>query len=140
MRVNDRSEAVERTSAPAHSFAPDLGGQVTDLVFVGFSKCPESSSYSLSFAEGLDDRGWSKSGGWQAEIRLLSALIDKLNGMEPKPRFFIICGDLVDAYPMDEPRRSQQEADFKGLIKFIRARSSSGRKPCLNGALGGSLS
>jgi len=69
-----------------------------------------------SFAEGLDDRGWSKSGGWQAEIRLLSALIDKLNGMEPKPRFFIICGDLVDAYPMDEPRRSQQEADFKATL------------------------
>jgi len=69
-----------------------------------------------SFAEGLDDRGWSKSGGWTAEIRLLSALIDKLNAMEPKPRFFIICGDLVDAYPMDEPRRTQQETDFKATL------------------------
>jgi len=69
-----------------------------------------------SFGEGLDERGWSKSGGWEAEIKLLSALIDKLNAMQPKPRFFIICGDLVDAYPMDEPRRSQQEKDFKATL------------------------
>jgi len=69
-----------------------------------------------SFAEGLDERGWSKSGGWQAEIRILSALIDKLNAMQPKPRFFIICGDLVDAYPMDEPRRTNQETDFKATL------------------------
>lgn len=69
-----------------------------------------------SFGEGLDERGWSKSGGWEAEIKLLSALIDKINAMHPKPRFFIICGDLVDAYPMDEPRRSQQERDFKATL------------------------
>ena len=30
--------------------------------------------------------------------------LQKLNAMNPKPEFFIICGDLVDAYPNKYPK------------------------------------
>ena len=36
---------------------------------------------------------------WVKEIALTKLAIEKANAMQPKPRFFIICGDLVDAYP-----------------------------------------
>jgi serine/threonine-protein phosphatase CPPED1 len=36
---------------------------------------------------------------WEKEIALTKLAIEKANAMQPKPRFFIICGDLVDAYP-----------------------------------------
>ncbi|CAF1337592.1 unnamed protein product [Rotaria sp. Silwood1] len=36
---------------------------------------------------------------WDVEIASTRAVIEKINRMEPKPRFFIICGDIVDAFP-----------------------------------------
>ena len=36
---------------------------------------------------------------WEREIELCEQSVDILNAMEPKPRFFIVCGDLVDAMP-----------------------------------------
>jgi hypothetical protein len=32
------------------------------------------------------------------EIEATRAIIKKLNQMEPKPKFFIVCGDIVDAF------------------------------------------
>lgn len=52
---------------------------------------------------------------WTEEIRLCENLVAKLNQMEPKPKFLIICGDLVDAWPNTEIRR-QQVADFKRIF------------------------
>ena len=36
---------------------------------------------------------------WDVEIASTRAVVEKINRMEPKPRFFIICGDIVDALP-----------------------------------------
>ena len=35
---------------------------------------------------------------WDMEIEATRAVIQKLNQMEPKPKFFIICGNIVDAF------------------------------------------
>jgi hypothetical protein len=35
---------------------------------------------------------------WDVEIEATRAIIKKINQMEPKPKFFIVCGDIVDAF------------------------------------------
>lgn len=37
--------------------------------------------------------------GWTQEIELTKKAVQAANAMRPKPRFFIVCGDLVDAFP-----------------------------------------
>ena len=36
---------------------------------------------------------------WDAEIELTKKAIAAANKLQPKPRFFIVCGDLVDGLP-----------------------------------------
>lgn len=36
---------------------------------------------------------------WDEEIRLTKLAVKAANAMSPKPKFFIVCGDLVDAMP-----------------------------------------
>lgn len=37
--------------------------------------------------------------GWQKEIALTKLAVEKINRMLEKPKFFVICGDLCDAFP-----------------------------------------
>ena len=37
--------------------------------------------------------------GWSKEIELTQTAINILNNMKPKPRFFVVCGDLLDSFP-----------------------------------------
>lgn len=50
--------------------------------------------------------------GWEEEIRLTQEAIKAANQMNPKPRFFVVCGDLVDAMPLS-PYKEPQIVDFK---------------------------
>lgn len=51
--------------------------------------------------------------GWEKEIELCNKSVDIMNSMEPKPKFFIVCGDILDAMPDKWPDiRKRQEADF----------------------------
>ncbi|KAL1426978.1 hypothetical protein MTO96_003274 [Rhipicephalus appendiculatus] len=52
---------------------------------------------------------------WDKEIALTEKAVEAVNRMEPKPRFFVVCGDLVDAMPGDE-LKPEQEADFKRVF------------------------
>lgn len=36
--------------------------------------------------------------GWEKEKVLAELAVEKLNKMNPKPKFFVICGDLCDAF------------------------------------------
>lgn len=36
---------------------------------------------------------------WEEEKRLAKICVEKINAMNPKPKFFVICGDLTDAMP-----------------------------------------
>lgn len=36
---------------------------------------------------------------WDEEIRLANLAVQKVNQLNPKPRFFIICGDLTHQMP-----------------------------------------
>lgn len=49
---------------------------------------------------------------WDEEIHLTTNAIKQWNHMVPKPRFVIVCGDLVNDFP-GEPLRRQQLDDFR---------------------------
>lgn len=52
--------------------------------------------------------------GWSEETELSERLVEICNKMQPKPKFLVICGDLVDAYP-SQPRQEEQTAEFKRI-------------------------
>nr|CAD7568188.1 unnamed protein product [Timema californicum] len=55
--------------------------------------------------------------GWSKELQLAELAIKKVNAMRPKPKFFVMCGDLCDAMPYDMPLiRQKQEIDFKQVF------------------------
>ncbi|XP_035210053.1 serine/threonine-protein phosphatase CPPED1-like, partial [Stegodyphus dumicola] len=55
---------------------------------------------------------------WNKEIELAKRAIKAVNAMSPRPRFFIICGDLVDAMPGTEYCNAQDK-DFIHIFKKL---------------------
>jgi len=56
---------------------------------------------------------------WTEEIRLTKLAIRKANELSPKPKFFIVCGDLVDAFPGNIHKRDQIK-DLKEVFQEIQ--------------------
>ncbi|GIX73856.1 hypothetical protein CEXT_147821 [Caerostris extrusa] len=56
--------------------------------------------------------------GWEKEIKLTKAAIEAINAMTPRPHFFVVCGDLIDAFPGTSLRKPQEE-DFFQLFKEL---------------------
>ena len=36
---------------------------------------------------------------WDEELKLSEAAVQYINRLRPKPKFFVICGDMLDAFP-----------------------------------------
>merc|ERR1711973_644051 len=48
-------------------------------------------------------------------------MVDKVNKMEPQPAFFVLGGDMLDAFPEQWPEiRKKQEQDFMEVFKDLR--------------------
>lgn len=57
---------------------------------------------------------------WEREIELCKKSVEILNALEPRPAFFVVCGDLVDAFSDKWPEiRKQQEKDFVDIYKEL---------------------
>jgi len=59
--------------------------------------------------------------GWEEEMHLVTQAIKEINEMNPKPRFFVLGGDMVDANPMGdelEVHRAQY-LDFVKLFQHL---------------------
>jgi len=56
---------------------------------------------------------------WDKEIELCKKLVHAANSANPKPRFVVVCGDLVDAYPLS--LKSAQVKDFKSIFAQLDA-------------------
>uniref|UniRef100_A0A1B6CXE1 Serine/threonine-protein phosphatase CPPED1 n=1 Tax=Clastoptera arizonana TaxID=38151 RepID=A0A1B6CXE1_9HEMI len=55
--------------------------------------------------------------GWEKEKKLSELAVEKINRLNPKPKFFVICGDLCDAFYDKEPEvREAQDRDFKRIF------------------------
>lgn len=46
-------------------------------------------------------------------------VIQDINKLNPKPKFFIICGDLVDAFPTQVNLRKAQVNDLKMVLQEL---------------------
>jgi len=58
--------------------------------------------------------------GWQQEIGWSRELVRQVNNMQPRPRFMVICGDLLDAWPDTQAQmRGDQEKDFKNVFQNL---------------------
>ena len=49
-----------------------------------------------AWATGDCDNGGDE---WEQEIRLAEQAVQAINKLNPKPKFFVLCGDLVHAMP-----------------------------------------
>lgn len=59
--------------------------------------------------------------GWDQEIKWSRQLVNKVNTMSPRPRFMVICGDLLDAWPETQGEiRNKQEKDFKNVFSDLQ--------------------
>lgn len=56
---------------------------------------------------------------WREEVRLMRRLVDRVNSMQPPPRFLVVCGDLIDAMP-GVAYRGEQIRDFKVRLYFLQ--------------------
>lgn len=65
---------------------------------------------------------------WQPEVELTRETIRRVNAMSPKPKFFLLCGDMLDALPFPKTEiqhyihndidiRDQQYADFVKIFQ-----------------------
>lgn len=57
---------------------------------------------------------------WEQEIELTRKAITFANQMNPKPKFFVVCGDLVHDFT-DQDRRHAQIKDFKELFSQLHS-------------------
>nr|XP_033770708.1 LOW QUALITY PROTEIN: serine/threonine-protein phosphatase CPPED1 [Geotrypetes seraphini] len=101
-----------------------------DRTFTAFSADDESQwKGPFYFIQGADPqfglmKAWSvgdpDKGGdeWDQEIRLTEEAVQAVNKLNPKPKFFVLCGDLVHAMP-GEKWREGQEQDLKNTLKKI---------------------
>lgn len=55
---------------------------------------------------------------WEKEIVLTRKAIAAANKLSPKPRFFVVCGDLVNAFPW-EKFNDPQVTDFKKIFNEL---------------------
>lgn len=81
------------------------------------------------FVQGADTqfglmKAWSTgncdSGGdeWGQEIRLTEQAVEAINKLNPKPKFFVLCGDLVHAMPGTRWRK-EQTRDLQRVLKVV---------------------
>ncbi|XP_037133580.1 serine/threonine-protein phosphatase CPPED1 [Syngnathus acus] len=63
-------------------------------------------------------QGDSKSGGdeWAEEVELTKQTVEAMNQLRPRPRFMVLCGDLVHAMP-ETTFREAQERDLKTALE-----------------------
>uniref|UniRef100_A0A8D0BAN9 Serine/threonine-protein phosphatase CPPED1 n=1 Tax=Salvator merianae TaxID=96440 RepID=A0A8D0BAN9_SALMN len=64
--------------------------------------------------------GDCSSGGdeWEEELRLTQRAVCAINELNPRPKFFVLCGDLVHGMP-GTPWRQAQVRDLKEVLKGI---------------------
>ena len=55
---------------------------------------------------------------WKGEVELARLAIRSANALRPKPRFFVVCGDMIDAVPGSRNYEAQFE-DFKMVFQEL---------------------
>jgi len=60
---------------------------------------------------------------WDKEMKLTKESIERINAMKPKPKFYVICGDMLDAFPYEgvenQVLRAKQYEDFTKVFQAL---------------------
>lgn len=68
-----------------------------------------------AWATGDCDNGGDE---WEQEILLAEQAVQAINKLNPKPKFFVLCGDLVHAMP-GRPWRKEQTEDLQRVLRTV---------------------
>ncbi|XP_057307884.1 serine/threonine-protein phosphatase CPPED1-like [Hydractinia symbiolongicarpus] len=99
-----------------------------DLVYPYFSRKKEGEwDNNFVFIQAADTQfglidNWAgnpiETRNWDEEIKLTKQAINLVNKMSPRPKFFVVSGDLIDAMPRTMHRAAQEE-DFKKIFQGL---------------------
>jgi predicted MPP superfamily phosphohydrolase len=70
---------------------------------------------------------------WDKEIELTKEMITNINKMKPKPRFIIICGDMLDSFPYPQQNSDIRERQYTDFAKVFRDLDPSIKLVCVCG-------
>lgn len=57
---------------------------------------------------------------WEEEVELSRQAVQAVNNLRPQPRFFIVCGDMIDAFPWKKHYKAQLK-DFQRVFQELDA-------------------
>jgi predicted MPP superfamily phosphohydrolase len=57
---------------------------------------------------------------WEEEMALTTAAIKCINKMRPKPRFVVICGDMLDAHPNQPDEIKVREEQYEDFVEVFQ--------------------
>ena len=105
-----------------------LGTKPNGQKYPGFSQEKEGKwTGSFLFIQGADTQfglkdSWNKvpeeNQKWNDEIELTRVAIKAANALRPRPRFFVVCGDMIDAFPGRRNYEAQFD-DFKAVFQEL---------------------
>lgn len=98
--------------------------------YLGFSRENEGTWVGpFCFIQGADTQfglkdSWNKvpedEQSWVDEIELTRQAIKAVNNLRPRPRFFVVCGDMIDAFPSKRHYKAQLK-DFNSIFQELDA-------------------
>ena len=57
---------------------------------------------------------------WDEEIRLMKKAIGMINALEPKPKFLMICGDMLDMRPGTMEERQIRQEQYDDVVETLK--------------------
>ena len=111
------------------NMAAGLAGKPDDRKFLNFTLEKEGKWLGpFCFVQGADTQfglkdNWGKETpeeeqSWEDELELTRQAIEGVNNLRPKPKFFIVCGDMVDAFPWKKNYDAQFK-DFQSVFQDL---------------------
>ena len=123
---DDGSENEGRVSPKKRLREEDRSSRVKkDLeALIAQSDKNESWNGNWCFCQLADTQlGMMNRDDWSVELKTARMAVDAINKLKPRPKFVIVCGDLVDSYPngprANKKMHDQQNMDFQSVMGRI---------------------
>jgi len=111
--------ATNRKLSPPEEFSADFQAksETNNFYFIQGADTQLGLIYNWS-PEGYGDK--YPDSKWDEELELCRKSVEIMNNLTPRPAFFVVCGDLVDACPDKFPEvRARQECDLKEVYSKL---------------------